>query len=204
MPGVLVPGRAEVFHGSSFAEVGKMVNYEPPTGLLQECVHSTSSVEVSAAAELQAFMDWWCEADFAKFMSPERAAAALSVQRMLREGQGREGGAACTVSTSAGSEGSCSGRSSSRGSSGRNPPPKGPGVGHPFAGLLTAGDGEAFVARALQLLPDDWSLKTHRQQKRFLGSLRRSYYGKAGLGPEILGCRPFGSDDRICIGVAGS
>ena len=60
---------------------------------------------------MQAFLDFWCEADVAQFMSPEQAAVALEVQRVLREGQDRSGGAVGEVSISGVSAGSCSGRS---------------------------------------------------------------------------------------------
>ena len=59
---------------------------------------------------MQGFLDFWCEADFSKFMSPEQAAAALDVQRKLREWQGRTVDAVSEDVTWAGSEGSCSSR----------------------------------------------------------------------------------------------
>jgi hypothetical protein len=167
----------------------------------------TSASGALAEAEVQAFMDFWCEADFAKFMSPERAAVALKVQRVLREGQDRFGGAVGEVSASGGSAGSCSGRSggavsevatsvgsedscssrNSSGSSSRRPlPPRSPGLLDPLADLWTAGDEPAFVAYAVQMLPSDWLQRTFRQ--RFLGKLRRSYFGGqvSGAGSPLL------------------
>ena len=47
----------------------------------------------------------------------------------------------------------------------------------PLAGWLKAGDEPAFVAHARQTLPSDWLQKTFRQQKCFLGKLRRSHFG---------------------------
>jgi len=149
--------------------------------------HSTPASGALPEAEVQAFLDWCCKADFAQFMSPERAAAALEVQRVLREGQGCEGDAVSEVSTSGGSTGSCSGRSSSGSSSERLFPPQGFDGGASLAGLLTEVDGAAFVAKAQQSLPDDWLQRTHRQQKRFVSSLRRSHCGGKGRGPAVLG-----------------
>ena len=148
---------------------------------------STKTSDALPQAEVQAFLDWCCKADFAQFMSPERAAAALEVQRVLREGQGCEGDAVSEVSTSGGSTGSCSGRSSSVSSSERLFPPQGFDGGASLAGLLTEVDGAAFVAKAQQSLPGDWLQRTHRQQKRFVSSLRRSHFGGKGRGPAVLG-----------------
>ena len=148
---------------------------------------STKTSDALPQAEVQAFLDWCCKADFAQFMSPERVAAALEVQRVLREGQGCEGDAVSEVSTSGGSTGSCSGRSSSGSSSKRLLPPQGIDGGASLEGLLTKVDGAAFVAKAQQSLPDDWLQRTHRQQKRFVSSLRRSHFGGKGRGPAVLG-----------------
>ena len=131
---------------------------------------------------MQDFLDFWCEADFSKFMSPEQAAAALDVQRKLREWQGRTVDAVSEDVTWAGSEGSCSSRSSSGSSSRRLLPPRGLGLSDPLAGWLTAGDEPAFVAHARQTLPSDWLQRTFRQQKRFLGKLRRSHFGPGAVG----------------------
>ena len=51
--------------------------------------HDFAAAGAVEEAEVQGFLDFWCEADFSKFMSPEQAAAALDVQRKLREWQGR-------------------------------------------------------------------------------------------------------------------
>ena len=139
--------------------------------------HSTWKAGIVEEAEVQDFLDFWCEADFSMFMSPERAVAALDVQRKLRECQGRTGDAVSEVATSVGSEGSCSSRSSSGSSSRRLLPPRGLGLLDPLADLLTAGDEPAFVAHARKALPSDWLQRTFRQQKRFLGKLRRSHFG---------------------------
>ena len=145
---------------------------EPVQSQVEELLgYFTSAPGALADAEVQAFMHFWCEADFAKYMSPEQAAVALEVQRVLRVGQGRSGGAVGEVSisgvsagscsgrsdgavsevvTSAGSEDSCSSRSSSGSSSRRPFPPRSPGMLDPLADLLTAGDDPAFVAYAKQ------------------------------------------------------
>jgi hypothetical protein len=159
-------------------------------------------------AEVRAFKDFWCEADFAKYMSPEQADVAMEVQRVLRVVQDRSGSVgevsisgvsagSCSgrstesvsdVMTSAGSDDSCSNRSSSGSSSRRLFPPRSPGVLDPLADLLTAGDEPAFVALAKQMLPSDWLQRTFRQRKRYLGTLRRSYFGGqvSGAGSPLL------------------
>jgi hypothetical protein len=159
-------------------------------------------------AEVRAFKDFWCEAVFAKYMSPEQADVAMEVQRVLRVVQDRSGSVgevsisgvsagSCSgrsiesvseVMTSAGSDDSCSNRSSSGSSSRRLFPPRSPGVLDPLADLLTAGDEPAFVALAKQMLPSDWLQRTFRQRKRYLGTLRRSYFGGqvSGAGSPLL------------------
>jgi hypothetical protein len=183
---------------------------EPVQSQVEELLgYFTSAPGALADAEVQAFMHFWCEADFAKYMSPEQAAVALEVQRVLRVGQGRSGGAVGEVSisgvsagscsgrsdgavsevvTSAGSEDSCSSRSSSGSSSRRPFPPRSPGMLDPLADLLTAGDDPVFVAYAKQMLPSDWLQRTFRQRKRFLGTLRRSHFGGqvSGAGSPLL------------------
>ena len=107
----------------------------------------------------------------------EFAATASAAGSGLAMSQCDPGDAAIEVVTSAGSEGSCSSRSSSGSSSRRLLPPRGLGLSDPLAGWLTAGDEPAFVAHARQTLPSDWFQRTFRQQKRFLGKLRRSHFG---------------------------
>ena len=89
---------------------GQAADMEFSMGLAAIGGLGTLLVECGALAEdeVQAFMDFWCEADIAKFMSPERAAVALEVQRVLCEGQDRCGGAVGEVLTSGGLAGSCS------------------------------------------------------------------------------------------------
>ena len=110
----------------------------------------------------------------------EFAATASAAGSGLAMSQCDPGDAAIEVVTSAGSEGSCSSRSSSGSSSRRLLPPRGLGLSDPLAGWLTAGDEPAFVAHARQTLPSDWLQRTFRQQKRFLGKLRRSHCGEKG------------------------
>ena len=97
------------------------------------------------------------------------AAAAATGSKAGAEAAGARGRATSRTG------GRYSSRSSSGSSSRRLPPPR--GLSDPLAGWLTAGDEPAFVAHARQTLPSDWLQRTFRQQKRFLGKLRRSHFG---------------------------
>ena len=56
--------------------------------------HSTSTAVAEEKAAIQDFMEFWCEADLAASLAPEWAAAALGVQRLLRERCGLAGSSA--------------------------------------------------------------------------------------------------------------
>ena len=157
-------------------------------GMEMEELASLQRIRVAARAVQDALA---CSQSSWQVGLAEFAATASAAGSGLAMSQCDPGDAAIEVVTSAGSEGSCSSRSSSGSSSRRRnhsadfsikhplggPPPRGLGLLDPIAGWLKAGDEPAFVAHARQALPSDWLQRTFRQQKRFLGRLRRSHFG---------------------------
>ena len=157
-------------------------------GMEMEELASLQRIRVAARAVQDALA---CSQSSWQVGLAEFAATASAAGSGLAMSQCDPGDAAIEVVTSAGSEGSCSSRSSSGSSSRRRNhsadfsikhplgglPPRGLGLLDPLAGWLKAGDEPAFVAHAWQALPSDWSQRTFRQQKRSLGKLRRSHFG---------------------------